>query len=271
MLNIRRAPFATLLMLIALGVFAPITHAAFPVAQVPPGVDLFVPEILSVRPHDPNAFTQGLLLHDGLLYESTGRYGESTLREVDPETGEVLRQHELVPSLFAEGLALVDDRLIQITWQERSALVYDLDTFRFEQSFSYRGEGWGLCYDGESLYMSDGSDVITVRDPENFRVLDTLNVTFGDQPLVQINELECVDDSIYANVWQTDFIVRIDKWSGVVDGLIDLRGLLAPEDRPADPGGVLNGIAYDPESETFLITGKLWSQLFEVRFIPYEP
>lgn len=270
MLKTRYASLLMLLMFAVLAIVVPVTRAEPPV-QMPPGVQLLVPEILSVRPHDPNAFTQGLLLHDGSLYESTGRYGQSTLREVDPETGEVLRQHALVPSIFAEGLALVGDRLIQISWKEGSALVYDLDTFRFEQSFSYRGEGWGLCYDGERLYMSDGTDVITVRDPENFRVLDTINVTYGDQPLPQINELECVDDSIYANVWQTDFIVRIDKESGAIDGLVDLRGLLAPEDRPADPGGVLNGIAYNPETETFLITGKLWSQLFEVRFVPYEP
>lgn len=243
-------------------------HAAevFP-AQTVPGVELLVPEVISVRPHDELAFTQGLLLADGVFFESTGR--TSSVREVDPETGEVIRERA-VPDYFAEGLALVGDRLIQLTWRDGIALIYDRDTFEYEGAFYYNVEGWGLCYDGESLYHSDGSQYLYRRDPETFEILDRIAVTYGGQPVIRLNELECVGDYVYANVWQTDYILRIAKATGVVDGLIDASDLLTPEQRPTDSNGVLNGIAYDPENDVFYITGKLWSLLFEVRFVPFE-
>lgn len=236
-----------------------------PQAQTP----VLVPDVLAVYPHDTDAFTQGLLLHDGSLYESTGRYGQSTLREVELVSGEVLRQRELPAEYFGEGLALVDGRLIQITWREGAAFVYDLATFDLIETFTYAGEGWGLCYDGEHLYMSDGSAVVYQRDPATFEITGQVNVTVDDQPIDQINELACVDDDIYANVWQTDVIIRFDKASGEVNALIDARGLLSAQERAAlPPGGVLNGIAYNPDADVFYITGKLWPSLFEVRFVP---
>ena len=226
-------------------------------------------EILRILPHDPGAYTQGLVFHEGRFYESTGTYGGSSLREVEVETGQVLRQVRLPDDEFGEGLALVDDRLIQITWQEGSAFVYDLATFDLIDTFSYDGEGWGLCYDGKHLYMSDGTPIVYQRDPRTFDITGQITVTAQGEPIDQINELACVDDDIYANVWQTDVIIRFDKASGDINALIDARGLLTAEQRASlPPGGVLNGIAHNPDDDVFYITGKLWPSLFEVRFVP---
>jgi glutaminyl-peptide cyclotransferase len=223
-------------------------------------------EVVSVRPHDPEAFTQGLLLHGGSLYESAGNYGKSSLREVEPKTGAVKRKAAVPPEYFAEGLALVDDRLIQITWKEEKVLVYNRADFKPVGEFRYDGEGWGLCWDGARIVMSDGSDRLTFRDPKTFATLSTLNVTRDGKPVPELNELECVDGLVYANVWQTDDILRIDPKDGRVTAVIDASGLLTPEERQKTD--VLNGIAWDPEAKTFLITGKLWPKMFEVRFVP---
>ncbi len=226
------------------------------------------PEVLGVRPHDPAAYTQGLLLHNGSLYESAGLYGESTLREVNPETGEVIRSIPIAEEYFAEGLALVDDRLIQLTWKEGTAFVYDLATFEQVGTYTYEGEGWGLCYDGQYLYMSNGSAFITLRDPQTFEVIDRGLVTYQGQPVESLNELECVGDYLYANIYTLDYIVQIDKTNGNVVSLINAAGLLDAEQRAAlQSGEVLNGIVYLPESETFLLTGKHWPSMFEVRFV----
>ncbi len=262
-------------------------------------VEQLTVEVISTRPHDPDAYTQGLLLHDGLLYESAGRYGKSNLRQVDPATGDVLRQIDLPDYFFAEGLALVEDRLIQLTWREQIALVYDFDGFISDtlpavSLLQYAGQGWGLCYDGADLYMTDGSSILFQRDAETFEVTAEIPVTLNGQPVALLNELECVEDDIYANIYQTDTIVRIDKASGQVTAQIDASGLLTAEETAAlgqqpfplsvllfdnqaqqfnvrrvnEGGFVLNGIAYDPQAETFLITGKMWPKLFEVRFVP---
>lgn len=225
-----------------------------------------VPEVLKTYPHDEEAFTQGLLLENGHFYESTGIYGQSTLREVIPETGEVLREVALPEEYFAEGLTLVEDRLIQITWQEGTAFVYDLETFEQVDTFSYEGEGWGLCYDGEAIVMSDGSPTLTMRDPETFEALETVEIKLDGQPVERLNELECVDGFVYANIWQTDTIVKIDEAGRVVEE-IDASNLL-PEAERAQlvPDAVLNGIAYDAEAGTFFLTGKLWPKMLEVRF-----
>ena len=227
-------------------------------------------EILSVRPHDRDAFTQGLLLHDGRLFESTGRRGSSTVREVDPLTGEVLRQTRLPATDFGEGLARVDDRLIQLTWQEDVAHVWDLETFAPRGLISYSGEGWGLCFDGRRLVMTNGDDRLHFRDPETMARLDTAPITLAGRPLEDVNELECVDDRVWGNVWFEDFIVAIDPATGEVTDRVDatpLRERLAA-DYPGVPVNVLNGIAYDPTTGHWLLTGKLWPALFEVRFDP---
>jgi len=231
-------------------------------------------QIHSIRPHDPSAFTQGLLIHDGFFYESTGLYGQSTLRKVDMQTGEVLQQLSLPVEFFAEGLALVGERLIQLTWQEQVAFVYDLETFERRDAFTYIGEGWGLCYDQETdaLYMSNGSHVLYVRDPKTFRALRQLEIMLDDVPIRNLNELECVGDSIYANIWFSDEILRIDKRTGRITAIIDASNLLTPEEREAiGRAGTLNGIAYDAETERFFLTGKLWQWMFEVDFVPELP
>ncbi len=242
-----------------------------------PPVEQLTVEVLAEYPHDTDAFTQGLLLHEGLLYESTGRYGQSDLRAVEPETGEVVREFDLPEQFFAEGLALVDDQLIQLTWREQAAIVYELETgadegtFEPLGTFQYTNEGWGLCYDGEALYHSDGTNTITVRDPETFASTDTFRVTLYGAFVDQLNELECVGDSLYSNVWQSDTILRIDKATGEVTGVIDATGLMSTERRVSlGSGAVLNGIAYNADDETFYLTGKLWDALYEVRFVAVE-
>jgi glutaminyl-peptide cyclotransferase len=222
-------------------------------------------EVLRTYPHDREAFTQGLVLDGGRLYESTGLVGRSSLREVELETGRVIRKVDVPAPIFAEGLALAADRLIQLTWQDGRAIVYDRQKLTRQSEFTYRGEGWGLCYDGRELAMTDGSSTLSFRSPRDFSVVRTVRVTMTGRPLDRLNEIECVGGAVYANVWTEDVIVRIDAATGVVSERIDAPGLLSPIERHAD--AVLNGIAYDPSDQTFLITGKLWPKLFRVRFV----
>jgi glutamine cyclotransferase len=225
-------------------------------------------EVVSTYPHDSTAFTQGLLFHQGDLYESTGLYGKSTLRRVDLQTGNIFRRVALPKNLFGEGLALVGNRLVQLTWQERLALVYDVYRFERVGQFSYDGDGWGLCYDGKRLIQSDGSQWLTFRDPDTFAVTGKIDVRANGRPQTRINELECVDGAVYANVWSTDKILEIDPDSGSVRAVIDASHLLSDGERKAlGLEAVLNGIAYDPTTKTFFLTGKLWPKLFRVRFV----
>jgi glutaminyl-peptide cyclotransferase len=231
----------------------------------PPPVERLRVRVIRKYPHDTDAFTQGLLWHDGVLYESTGQYGKSSLRRIRLEDGRVLAERALEPSLFGEGLALVHDRLIQLTWRSGMAVVSDLDTLARRETLRYPGEGWGLCFDGKALAMSDGSSILEFRDPESMALLREVTVMKNGHPVRRLNELECVGSDIYANIWQREEIVRIDGRTGRVTATIDASGLLSPAQRfRAD---VLNGIAYKPDSETFLLTGKLWPQLFEVELV----
>ena len=229
-------------------------------------------EVVAGYPHDRGAFTQGLLWHNGTLYESTGgrdtdRYGPSTLRQVEIATGARLQKRVLDGSLFGEGLERVDNRLIQLTWTSGRALVYDLDSFDLLTTHDYEGEGWGLCYDGERLIMSDGSSSLTFREPDTFAVLGRVEVRRSGTLISQLNELECANGRVYANIWQTDEIIVIDPRSGAVESTIDARGL-SDDGSIRDPAAVLNGIAYNPERDVFYVTGKLWPVLYEVRFPP---
>jgi glutamine cyclotransferase len=237
------------------------------IAQSPPAA--LRAEILESYPHDPSAFTQGLLLHDGILYESTGLYGRSSVRQVELRTGAVLKQVDLPPTLFGEGLALDNDRLVQLTWREGIAPTYALATLAKTGELTYAGEGWGLCFDGAQFIQSDGSNRLVFRDPATFAIVRQVAVTDQGRPVESLNELECVGDLVYANVWLTDRIVAIAKLNGAVRSVIDAAGLLSPADRAhLSHEAILNGIAYDPGSETFLLTGKLWPKLFRVRFVP---
>jgi glutaminyl-peptide cyclotransferase len=236
-------------------------------APAPAGPQRLAVKVISTRPHDTSAYTQGLVWHEGQLYESAGHYGQSTLRQVDPATGEVRRRVDLPEQYFAEGLARVGDRLIQITWKEGIALVHRLSDFEKVGEMRYTGEGWGLCYDGTRLIMSDGSDRLIFRDPETFASMGEVRVRMGSAPVAQLNELECVDGAVYANVYQTEDIVRIDPTTGEVTAVIDASGLLDAIHYQAG-AEVLNGIAWMPETKRFLITGKYWPLMFEVELVP---
>lgn len=225
-------------------------------------------EVIRSYPHDEGAFTQGLLWHEGHLWESTGQYGQSELRKVDLETGEVVTRAPLGPSYFAEGLARVGDRFFQLTWKAGVVFVWEMSDLSAPAGrFSYDGEGWGLCWDasGNRLVMSDGSSTLTFRDPETFSEIGRVEVTMWDRPVPNLNELECVDGEIYANVWSSEMIVRIDPDTGRITARIRAQELLTREERRGTD--VLNGIAYRPETETFLITGKNWPKLFEVKWV----
>lgn len=222
-------------------------------------------EITRTLAHDTLAYTQGLLLRDGAFYESTGQRGRSQLRRVDLESGAVTRARDLAAEHFGEGLAAVDDKLVQLTWHAGLALVYDMATLNVVDTLRYDGEGWGLCYDGEALYMSDGSSVLARRDPATFEVLERVQVTRDGFSVPELNELECVGDHVWANVYMSNTIVRIDKRTGEVTGQLDAQALFLQTARPADAGAVLNGIAHDPATGLFYLTGKLWANIFEVR------
>ena len=234
-----------------------------------------VPQVLATHPHDPTAFTQGLELIEGRLLESTGIYGESGIREVDRATGRVLRSALVDTTWFGEGLtSLGDDRAIQLTWKAGRAVVWDLATLSEVDVLTYGGQGWGLCRLGEagpdraadSLVMSDGSDRLTFRNLDLTRTGD-IAVRLDGRPVERLNELECVDGTVWANVWQTDTIVAIDPSTGAVTAVVDASGLLADRSALGDED-VLNGIAHDPETGRFLLTGKRWPVLFEVVFEP---
>jgi glutamine cyclotransferase len=205
-----------------------------------------------------------LVFHDGFLFESTGRYGTSSIRKVHVETGKVLQVRDLPEEYFGEGLAIVGSELIQLTWKSGLAFVYDSDSLTLRRTLEYTGEGWGLCYDGESLFMSDGSDKLVRRDPRTFEILGSVRVTQDGFSVRSLNELECVSDDIYANVYQTNRILRIDKLTGRVISEMDGYRLSLSSKRKPDPEAVFNGIAYDPEKRTFYVTGKLWPDLFEI-------
>jgi glutamine cyclotransferase len=227
-------------------------------------------EVINEFPHDSDAFTQGLIYLDGFFYESTGLYGESSLRKVAIESGEVMQKIDLLPEYFAEGLTHWDGGLIQLTWRENTGFVYDLEDFSLTDQFSYPTEGWGLTHDGKQLIMSDGSSTLYFLDPGSYRVVDQITVTRDGQEVVRLNELEYILGEVFANIWQTDMIIRINPENGEVQGEINMSGILPAFERTAQTD-VLNGIAYDPETDRLFITGKLWPKVFEIRLVSQEP
>ncbi len=223
--------------------------------------------IVHAYPHDPEAFTQGLVFVDGRLYESTGINGRSSLRMVDLETGRVLQQQRVDSKYFAEGLTNWGSTLVQLTWETHVGLVYDRFSFRQLRTFSYGGEGWGLTQDGKSLILSDGTPALRFLDPATFREVRQVTVKDRGKPVSEINELEYVDGQVYANIWHSDRVARISPRTGKVLGWIDLTGLL-PEAERSNPEAVLNGIAWDAEHRRLFVTGKLWPKLFEIEVVP---
>ena len=236
------------------------------VSEPPAEIPVYTYEVVRTYPHDPQAFTQGLLFADGFLYEGTGLRGSSSLRKVDLESGQVLQLRQLERKYFGEGIALFGDRLIQLTWNSRVGFVYDRKSFEQLDRFTYLTEGWGLTHDGETLIMSDGTSTLYLLDPRTFEEKGQLQVRRGEKPVVRLNELEYIDGEIYANIWPTDIIARISPRSGQVLAWIDLAGLLSADDRRQSVD-VLNGIAYDPKEKRFFVTGKWWPKLFEIKLV----
>lgn len=221
-------------------------------------------KVVATFPHDTSSFTQGLVFADGDLYESTGLNGESTLRRVDIKTGKTLQRIDIPKQYFAEGLALVGDELLQLTWQHKLGFVYDRKTFKQKRTFTYNSEGWGIAYDGRSrLVMSDGSDRLTFLDPKTLGTQKTLRVQDAGRPVMNLNELEWVENEIWANVWQTDRIARINPNTGDVNAWIDLSSLF-PRAQRMPPADELNGIAYDKATRRIFITGKKWPRLYQI-------
>jgi glutamine cyclotransferase len=222
-------------------------------------------EVVNTYPHDAKAFTQGLFYLNGYLYESTGLKYESSIRKVRLETGEVLQKREIPSQYFGEGIVNWDDRLVELTWQAQVGFVYDLSTFELRRQFDYVGEGWGLTRDDRRIIMSDGTNELRFFEPKTLQEEGRISVTYRGQPVGQLNELEWVKGEIYANIWQTDWIARIDPDTGRVVGWIDLTGLLDPSERVPGQTDVLNGIAYDAEDDRLFVTGKRWPSMFEIR------
>lgn len=232
-------------------------------------------EIVKTYPHDPKAFTQGLVFHNGFLYEGTGgkpARGDdffSSLRKVEIETGKVVQKYDIPRDFFGEGIAILGDKVFQLTWQERTGFVYGLEDFKLLREVRYAGEGWGLTHDGTNLIMSDGTHVIRFVNPEDFTTVRTITVNDEKgQPLMEINELEYVKGEIWANVWQSGWIMRIDPATGKLLGRIDLTAIAADEQKKSKNADVLNGIAYDAASDRIFVTGKNWPRLYEIKVNP---
>ncbi len=240
---------------------------AAPSAQAPADVPVYTYQIVRTYPHDPGAFTQGLIYLDGHLYESTGMVGQSTLRKVNLADGKVLKSAPIPPGHFGEGMVNWGNELISITWQSGLGFRWDRETFRKTGEFRYPGEGWGITQNGRDLIMSDGTPELRFLDPKTFAERRRLRVTFKGRPVGNLNELEWVRGEIFANVWQTEMIVRIDPETGKVTGVVNLSGLQA-QAGASGMDDVLNGIAYDPKGDRLFVTGKRWPKLYEIKLTP---
>ncbi|MGQ0542578.1 MAG: glutaminyl-peptide cyclotransferase [Blastocatellia bacterium] len=241
----------------------------------PTPVPAYTSEIVKTYPHDPAAFTQGLIYLNGFLYEGTGgKDGDnfySSLRKVELDTGRVLQKYDLPREYFGEGITVLNDKVYQLTWRERTAFVYNLADFTLLREFRYSGEGWGLTDDGKELYMSDGTHVLRVVDPETFQTTRTIVVLDErGQPIMELNELEWVKGELWANVWQSGWIMRIDPASGKLLGRIDLNQMTKDEKQANQNADVLNGIAHDESSDRLFVTGKKWRRLFEIKVVPKQ-
>lgn len=227
-------------------------------------VPVYTYDVVNAWPHDPKAFTQGLVFHDGNLYESTGHHGMSSLRKVELKTGKLKKKYNVAEEYFAEGIAIFQGKIYQLTWQSHKCFIYDLKSFDLVGEFHHEGEGWGLTHDDKFLILSDGTNQLRFLDPRTFLPVRTISVFDHGQPLLDLNELEYIKGEIYANVWHSDRIVRIDPATGHITGWIDLAGL-RPADVEDDTDNVLNGIAYDEKEDRLFVTGKRWTKLFEIR------
>lgn len=230
------------------------------------GVRYYTYQVITTWPHDTSAYTQGLEFYDGRLFEGTGLNGQSSLREVDLGSGRVLRKIDLSSEYFGEGITVFGGQIFQLTWQNHKGFIYQVEDFKKIGGFSYVGEGWGLTHDAQNLIMSDGTNQIRFLDPKSFEVRQTISVLSDGTPVQNLNELEYIQGEILANVYESNYMVRIDPANGKVRGWIDLTGLLSPADRTR-PVDVLNGIAYDAARDRLIVTGKLWPKIFQIRLV----
>ncbi len=272
----KRSPTAKVLAVLSIAVmigllpdFSRIASPTSFAGQKQAGLPLYGYRVVKVYPHDRQAFTQGLIYHDGFLYESTGLHGASSLRKVELKTGRVVEQRLLDRQYFGEGITEWGGSLLQLTWNSNLGFIYDRSGLKVRGTFRYPGEGWGLTHDRDRLIMSDGTAALRFLDPKTFRETGRLNVRYGEAPLADLNELEFVRGEIFANVYRTDWIVRISPQTGAMTGRIDLRGLLPDADRRI-PVDMLNGIAYDAGGNRLFVTGKLWPKLFEIELFRRE-
>jgi len=240
-----------------------LTAAAAAQAAVP----VYEVQVVHTYPHDPSAFTEGLFYLNGFLYESTGLEQHSTIRKVRIDTGEVVQKIDIPSQYFGEGIVNWKNHLISLTWKSQTGFVFDLATFKLQKRFRYEGEGWALTQDGTDLIMSDGTPDLRFLDPQTLKVTRHLQVTFDGRPTRNVNELEWVNGEIFANIWETNWIVRIDPNTGHVVGLIDIAGLIGPSDNVKGLDSVPNGIAYDAKDDRLFVTGKNWPKMFEIRLI----
>jgi glutamine cyclotransferase len=255
-------PFVLLFVLLAI-----CSAPTVPVVAATHSIPVESYRVIHTYPHDANAFTQGLVFVNGMLYESTGQYGQSSLRMVDLASGRVLQKHDLAAKYFGEGLTDWKSQLIQLTWQSHLGFVYDAFSFRTIRTFTYPWEGWGLTHDSRHLILSDGSSVLHLLDPSNFKPVGKIQVTADGRPVLNLNELEYIHGEIYANIWETNRIARISPTTGKVLEWIDLSGL-RPQSTQQNDNAVLNGIAYDSQHDRLYVTGKLWPNLYQIKLIP---
>jgi len=240
-------------------------------ANAQPNVPVYGFTVKNSYPHDPKAFTQGLFFRDGHLYETTGRNGTSSLRKVELTTGKVLQKADMPPEIFGEGSTAVGNDIVALTWTSQVGYVFDMKTFKLKASFKYVGEGWGLASDAKQVYMSDGSSFIRVLEPKTYKELRRIQVTHQGKAIERLNELEMVDGELFANVWGSELILRIDPADGRVKGVINLEGLLPAAQRGTqEPDAVLNGIAWDARRKRLFVTGKLWPKVFEIDLVPQK-
>ncbi len=242
--------------------------AAAPAPATAPAVPIYKLKIIKVFPHDPEAFTEGLFYDHGSLYESTGRNGQSSVRQVNLDTGQVIQQAPIDSHYFGEGIAPWNGHIVGLTWQTEKGFVWNQADLHLKSTFAYKGEGWGMTGNAKNLIMSDGTPTLKFLDPVTLKVAKTITVTYLGKPVDQVNELEWIDGQILANIWRTRDIVRIDPTTGKITGVIDLSNLPEVNTPPSDPDAVANGIAFDPKGHRIFVTGKLWPHLYQVELVP---
>ncbi|MCK4885287.1 glutaminyl-peptide cyclotransferase [Candidatus Bathyarchaeota archaeon] len=263
----KRQHLAIILIIVAVIAVSSVTLVLLSNSPVDPEPLHYTYNVVNVYPHDEAAFTQGLAFEDGIIYESTGRYGQSTLRRVELETGSITQLYALPDQFFGEGITIFEDKIVQLTWNSGKGFVYDRGSFELLQEFEYSTGGWGITYDGSRLIMSDGTATLYFLDPETFQKIGQVEV-YDEEPVTLLNELEYIQGTVYANIWKEEKIVIINPETGHVTGWIDLEGINEAENQ--NISSVLNGIAYDAEEDRLFVTGKRWSQLFEISLVLVE-